>query len=577
MKQKIIVPIIAAILTIIPVLLIFSPFIFNFGRTSANTKLLGRDYSFLKRDQIISRINSDFSPPSQLILVYQDAVFPLNLSEISLQIDTDTTASNLLLKNLNQGLGQYLSQLFRPQDSNLVIKFDDSVLSQKIASISAQIEKPFIPTEFQLVTNPNGTKSITVNKGQLGISVDDSQLTNMLISASSRHNYSPLEIPIVNLGSLPLDSDLSQLQSKAAGLIGKSLILQIDTDKSVTLDDKTLISWIDYPSGISPEKLSQYLDNLTQSYKRDPVNAVFQVENNKVLEFRPATKGLTIDTQALSSDLPEQINKLSEISEKSLTYTVPVQLTDPSVSTADANTLGIKELLGKGTSTFHHSTAIRNKNVEKGASVVNRILVAPGETFSFVKALGDVSLESGYYMAYIIRAGKTELDVGGGICQVSTTFFRAMLNAGLDIKERRNHAYRVSYYEEDMPPGYDATVFIPSPDLSFVNDTGNYLLIQNTYDGVNKSLTYEIWGTSDGRQAEISNYRQWGAAAAPPDVYIDDPTLPPGKVVQVEHRIPGLKTSFDWKVTRDGQVIHQKTFTSSYTPWAAFYRRGPQI
>jgi vancomycin resistance protein YoaR len=217
-------------------------------------------------------------------------------------------------------------------------------------------------------------------------------------------------------------------------------------------------------------------------------------------------------------------------------------------------------------------------NIEKGAGIVNRILVAPNETFSFVKNLGEVSLEAGFKKAYIIRQGKTELDVGGGICQVSTTLFRAMLNAGVNITERRNHAYRVSYYEEDSKPGFDATVFIPSPDLKFINDTGHYVLIQNIFDLPNRTLTYEIYGTSDGRKSEISNYRQWDSAPPPPDVYIDDPTLPMGKVVQDEKRIPGLKTAFDWTVTdKDGTVIHKKTFQSNFTPWAAVYRRGTKI
>jgi len=261
--------------------------------------------------------------------------------------------------------------------------------------------------------------------------------------------------------------------------------------------------------------------------------------------------------------------------DKSISAEVPLVLTEPKIKTSDVNKLGIKELLGKGSSTFSHSTAIRNFNVEKGASIVNRLLVAPGETFSFVAALGDVTLDNGFKKAYVIRKGKTELDVGGGICQVSTTFFRSLLNSGLNIIERKNHAYRVRYYEEDMPPGYDATVFIPSPDLKFINDTPAHLLIQSHYDGKAKKLTYEIYGTSDGRQVDISNYRQWGAAPPPPAVYVDDPTLPPGKVVQDEQAIPCLKTAFDWKVTRGGEVIHQKTFQSNFVPWSAVYRRGP--
>lgn len=187
-------------------------------------------------------------------------------------------------------------------------------------------------------------------------------------------------------------------------------------------------------------------------------------------------------------------------------------------------------------------------------------------------------MEAGFKNAYIIKEGHTILDVGGGICQVSTTLFRAMLDAGLNIIERQAHAYRVVYYEEDSKPGFDATVFIPSPDLKFINDTSNYVLIRSIYDGTNKSLVYEIYGTNDGRKIEISNYKQWGAQPAPPDIYNDDPTLPVGTVVQDEHKVPGLNTSFDWKVTKaDGTVLHQKTYTSNFVPWAAVYRRGTKI
>ncbi len=576
MKQRL-VPIIAAILTALPIIAIFSPLIFGYGRTSTNTKLLGLDYSLLSKDQVIQKINTDFVPPAQVEFNYQDASFPLALSEINYQIDAESTANNIISKNLNQGLFQYLDHLIHSQDNLLEVKFDQEIFNQKIASISSQIEKPFIPTEFQLVTQPNNSQTVVAKQGQLGLTIDESQLLNSFISLSKRHDFQSIAIPVVNQGLIPSEADLDNLLAQANSLIGKKLLLRIDSENTTEIDDKTLISWFDFQSGFNSEKITQYVDNINQSFKRDPVDAVFQVESGKVLEFRPAKEGLTIDTEQLTSDLPNQIKLLIASSEKQVEYQIPTTSIKPQVNTADVNDLGIKELLGKGTSTFHHSSATRNKNVEKGASVVNRVLVAPGDTFSFIKSLGEVSVESGYYMAYVIRGGKTELDVGGGICQVSTTLFRAMLNSGLDITHRQNHAYRVSYYEEDMPPGYDATVFIPNPDLTFINDTGNYVLIQNTYDGVNKSLTYEIWGTSDGRQTEISNYRQWGASAPPPDVYIDDPTLPPGKVIQIESRVPGLKTSFDWKVVRDGQTIHQKTYTSTYTPWAAVFRRGPQI
>jgi len=329
-----------------------------------------------------------------------------------------------------------------------------------------------------------------------------------------------------------------------------------------------------FDSDFQDQKITEYIVNLAISLDHPPVDAVFKFENNQVLEFQPAKDGIAINQSEIQTLISQSIPKLIDSTDKTIDIILPISSTKPVVQNNEVNNLGIKELIGRGTSSFRHSSATRNENITKGSSIVNRILVAPGDTFSFVKSLGEVSLEAGYKKAYIIRNGKTELDVGGGICQVSTTLFRAMLDAGLNIIQRQAHAYRVSYYEEDSKPGFDATVFIPSPDLQFINDTGHHVLVQNTLDMTNRRLTYEIYGTSDGRKSEITNYHQWGYAAAPPDVWIDDPTLPVGKTIQDEHAIPGLKTAFDWTVTKDGQTLHKKTFTSNYVPWAAVYRRG---
>jgi len=357
-------------------------------------------------------------------------------------------------------------------------------------------------------------------------------------------------------------------------IIGKSLILSTDLN-TVTLDDKTLISWFNFDGSFQKNKIQEYSQNLSQSLKRDPVSAIFKFENGKVLEFQPSRNGIIPKVDQLTDSIINNLNSLLSSKELSIKLDIPVDITEPVVKNDEVNNLGIKELLGSGTSTFKHSAATRNVNIAKGSSIVNRVLVAPGETFSFIKSLGGVTLADGYQQAYVIRSGKTELDVGGGICQVSTTLFRAMLNSGLNITQRQAHAYRVSYYEEDSKPGFDATVFIPSPDLAFTNDTGHYILIQNILDMDNRRLTYEIYGTNDGRHTEITNYRQWDAQPAPPAVWIDDPTLPSGKIVQDEHAIPGLKTAFDWTVKdKDGKVIHQKTFQSFFAPWAAVYRKG---
>lgn len=552
-------------------LLIISPLIFAFGKTGRQTQVLNKDYSLLTKSQIISRLNQDFPLPSTLVLKHDSRDFTLNLASISAQVDTDKVASDLLFRRLNKGIRNYFLAFFSPKNFNLEIKYDSIALDKYLIDLSSQIDKPFVPSE--LVVDPK-TGRIDTKLGELGQKTNTDELKNQVIDALKYHIVSdPISIFTSTVGQLPTSDQITATIATATQISSKSLDL-VAPDQIINLDDKTLISWLDFSSSCRSDRIQEYVNGLKTSLKKDPVDAVFKFENNQVLDFRSAQNGYTLNDTNLSTDICNSLVKLTTSADKKNSLTLTTNTFIPKVNNADVNDLGIKDLLATGKSTFRHSAAIRNYNVEKGASIVNRVLVAPGETFSFIKALGDVSIENGYKQAYVIKKGQTVLDVGGGICQVSTTLFRAMLNAGLNIIDRKNHAYRVQYYEEDMPPGYDATVFIPNPDLKFVNDTGHYLLIQSAYDGKNKSLVYEIYGTSDGRQVEISNYRQWDATPAPPDVYIDDPTLPVGKVVQDEHRIPGLKTAFDWKVTRNGEVIRQKTFQSVYAAWAAVYRRG---
>ena len=163
---------------------------------------------------------------------------------------------------------------------------------------------------------------------------------------------------------------------------------------------------------------------------------------------------------------------------------------------------------------------------------------------------------------------------GGGVCQVSTTLFRAALNAGLPIIERRAHSYRVYYYEQGYPVGLDSTVYDPTTDLKIKNDTGNYVLLQTKIDTKNMHLTFELYGANDGRIVEISKPVITQSTPPPPDQYVDDPNIAAGIVKQVEHSAWGAKVVFEQKVTKGGELIFSKKFFSTYKPWANVYLKG---
>lgn len=456
----------------------------------------------------------------------------------------------------------------------LSVVYDRQVIDNFIATLSAELDKPFVPAALT-IQETKTDKTISFQPGTLGQLLDKHKLANELKWNLAYYLFEgEHELPVDEVGQLPDGDAVAKAQANALQLVAKKV--QLTTDDAVfPVEDQQMLSFIGFAKPLDEEKIEAYIEGLSSVVSVPAQDAVFRFENGRVLEFKPAKNGkklLVADSKeafvttlaALLATNPEATSSVSLL----------VQDLEPTVTTEEVNNLGIKELLGKGDSSFVHSIAARLYNIERGSSVVNGVLVPPGEIFSFNTVIGEVSQATGYKSAYIIRAGKTELGDGGGVCQVSTTLFRAILNAGLPIIERRPHAYRVSYYEEDSKPGFDATVFQPSPDLKFQNDTGHHLLIQSTYDGVKKHLTYEIYGTSDGRKVAISNWRSWDYSAPPPDVYIDDPTLPVGQVRQQEHRIPGLKTAFDWRVTRGDQVLHEQTFTSVYKAWQAVYLRG---
>ncbi|MFS8158712.1 MAG: VanW family protein, partial [Candidatus Roizmanbacteria bacterium] len=170
--------------------------------------------------------------------------------------------------------------------------------------------------------------------------------------------------------------------------------------------------------------------------------------------------------------------------------------------------------------------------------------------------------------------GRTVLGDGGGICQISTTLFRAALNAGLPIISRKAHAYRVGYYENDSKPGMDATVFAPSVDFKVKNDTGHYILIQTIIDPKKTSVLFEFYGQKDGRKVTLSPIKVWDVSPPPEPRFEDDPTLPRGTKKQVDFAAKGGKSSFTYKVEKNGEILQDRTFYSSYRPWQAVFLVG---
>src|SRR3989338_5585744 len=289
------------------------------------------------------------------------------------------------------------------------------------------------------------------------------------------------------------------------------------------------------------------------------VDAKFDIKDGKVVEFQASRDGKEIDVDATRRAWEEGL-----LEHQQQSVEVVVRETKAKINTAEVNELGIRELLGTGRSNFSGSPKNRRHNIAVGAAAVNGTLIAPGETFSLLKTLGSVDAEHGYLPELVIKGNRTVPEYGGGLCQIGTTVFRAALSSGVPITQRQNHSYRVRYYE---PAGTDATIYNPSPDFRFLNDTGSYMLFRARVEG--DDAVFELWGTSDGRTATTTSPVIYNIVAPPPTKLIETTDLKPGEKRCTESAHSGADARFMYTVAyADGRVV-EKEFKSHYRPWQA--------
>lgn len=247
---------------------------------------------------------------------------------------------------------------------------------------------------------------------------------------------------------------------------------------------------------VNKDKVTADLPDFLDALERDPINAKLGMDSDKQLSVvSEAVPGLRINH---AESITTTIQALEANRSTNLRIELPTETVSAKVSRETIADLGLHDLIAQGITNFRGSPKNRIFNIHRAIEQFDGVVIPPGETFSFVQYLGDVDGEHGYLPELVIKNNKTEPEFGGGICQVSTTVFRAALKAGLQITERRNHAYPVQYYK---PYGMDATVYIPRPDLKFKNNTPGSILMLPSITGT--ELSFSFYGTNDGRTTTL--------------------------------------------------------------------------
>ena len=248
-----------------------------------------------------------------------------------------------------------------------------------------------------------------------------------------------------------------------------------------------------------------------------------------------------------------------------------VDLVAPKVDSNRIDEMGIRELVANGTTYYAGSSRDRIRNIEVAAQKFEGVVIPPNGIFSFNSIVQDVSAANGFEDSLIIWGDRTAVGVGGGVCQVSTTAFRSAFLGGFPIVERYNHGYVVSWYGE---PGMDATIYTPSVDFKFRNDTSAFLLVQPVVDSVNGTISFLYYGTKPDRQVTVGQPVISDVVEAGEPVYQEDETLAAGQIKQVETAKKGLTVTVERTIVENGASRVDK-IVSLYQPWSAVFLVGP--
>ena len=339
------------------------------------------------------------------------------------------------------------------------------------------------------------------------------------------------------------------------------------------IDAQTVRSWIvfgtrpdgTYGPAVDPNLVQAYVASLSSKVGSRAVEpSVVYGSAGTPSGLKGGRNGIGLDVAADSRTIEAYLAGLGSGTSQTAVVTMATVQVSPQISLDSLTGMAI---IGSWTTTFYPDVSNGNgANIRVPAALLNGLVVAPGQQFSFLQAVSPIDTAHGFAMGGVIVHGKSDHTgaIGGGICSASTTMFNAAARAGLQIDERHAHSYYITRY----PVGLDATVYsngYSAMDLKWTNDTPNPIVIRGrSTKGSKSTVTFELWSLPTGRTITFSpEYKSNVLKATDHTVYTT--ALAVGKQNRAEYPTDGFDTSRTRTVTDStGKVIHTDTWTSHY-------------
>lgn len=458
------------------------------------------------------------------------------------------------------------------------VTIDDEALRSEVEALAAKHDSPRTDVRYAVT----GNRVTVLTDTAPGLILNQEEAASRIAQAVHSLSTAPVALQLVPDQPRVNPDQADEAREQAERLIAAPLTLRTGT-RDVRIESTQLGSWITSTytddrllPGLNEQLIAEYVAELAQTVNEEPGQVTVRVEGDRIVEFSPSKPGKVLQEKESTELIADALHRRTSDATPVQAIDLPF-VTKDSLNVGQAAERGIVEELGTATTPFTGSPTNRVRNIQNGTKLLSGIVIEPDEEFSTIGALGAIDASQGFLPELVIKGDRTLPEFGGGLCQVSTTLFRAVLDAGLPVTSRKNHSYRVGYYEKDgegrtIGPGLDATIYSPRPDFRFKNDTGKAILIQGVVEG--DKVRFVLYGTRDGRVATVDGPKTLSVLSPGDAIYTETDTLPVGTTKQIETPHPGGKAVATYTVTYPDGRIEEQTFQSSYRPWPARFLVG---
>jgi vancomycin resistance protein YoaR len=561
------------------------------GRIYPNVSIHGVAVGELSAAEASQRLHERFAPflAQPVTLSFADRTWTPTADELGVRLEIERATrdalaagrGNSFFVNLREVMAVYQHGLELP----LHLTVDQATMQAYLLARVAEIERPAVDARLAL----NGA-SIAIAPAVMGQQVLIGE-TLQEITATVQ-DLTPETVVLRTRQVQPSLSDavVSEAQAELNAILATPLTLSVEGGRGVYLWEREQLAELVRLERVTADGRDRLVVSLDGDEVQARIAAIADAtevrgraprlnwNNGRPQIFQAGTDGLRIN-EALASELVlSALNNPAEQRELALPMvSVPSPVTDSTLAQ-----LGLRDLLSVGRSDFAGSASYRITNIQAGMRLLHGVLIAPGEEFSFNKTIGQIDGTNGFVEGYAIIRNRTQLEWGGGICQDSTTMFRAAFWAGLPITERWGHSFYISWYDKygfgeyGNGPGMDAAIFTGALDFKFLNDTGNWILIQTAVDKSRALAEVRLYGTSDGRQVSLLGPTTTSRQPAPTaPVYVADSSRPRGSIRQSDTARGGMTIEFTRVIERADQIIERRTFETRFKPWPNIFEVNP--